>query len=105
MKKNEIRSYIMTRAWLGIEGRMIHSELVLRLGGQAPSIRTVFRSIELSQTRRELVVDIYRIGRPRTATSQANITRVDRVNDALFHCISKNLMALSQANKVDGRSA
>jgi hypothetical protein len=50
MKKTEIRSF-MTRAWLGIEGRRIQSELVLRLGDQAPSIRPFYRWIEsLKQT-------------------------------------------------------
>jgi len=43
MKKTKIRNYIMTRAWLGIEGRRIQSEFVLRLGGKAPSIRPFTR--------------------------------------------------------------
>jgi len=61
---------------LGIEHCMIHIELVNCLGGSAPCLKSVHRSIERSQTRRELVEDIYRIGRPITATSQANITRI-----------------------------
>ena len=66
----------MTRAWLGIEGRRIHSELVERLGGQAPSIRTVYRWIERLKLTGNCTDDKHRVGRPRTATSQANITRV-----------------------------
>jgi len=61
---------------LGIEHCMIHIGLVNCLGGSVPCFKSVHRSIESSQTRRELVEDIYRIGRPWTGTSQANITRV-----------------------------
>jgi len=70
----------MTRDWLGIEGRMIHSELVLRLGGQAPSIRTVFRWIEPLKQTGDCTDDRDRVGRLITATSQANITRVHGLN-------------------------
>jgi len=66
----------MTRAWLGIEGRRIHSELVLRLGGQAPSIRTVYRWIERLKQTGYGTDDRHRVGRSRRGTSQANITRV-----------------------------
>jgi len=66
----------MTRAWLGIEGRRIHSELVSRLGGQAPSIRTVYRWVNRLKQTGDCTDNKHRVGRPRTGTSQANITRV-----------------------------
>jgi len=96
-----IRGYIVVRHKLGIEHCMIHIELVNCLGGSAPCLKSVHRSIERSQTRRELVEDIYRIGRLRTGTSKP----ISLVFMALFRRIAKNLMVLSQANKVDGRSA
>jgi len=76
MKKAEIPSYIMIRAWLGIGGRMIHSELVSPLGGQAPSIRTVYRWVESLKQTGDCIDVKHRVGCPRTGTSQANITRV-----------------------------
>ncbi len=76
MKKTEIRSYDMTRARLGIEGRRIQSELVFRLGGQAASIRTVYRWIERLKQTGDCTDYKYRVGRHRTGTSQAKITRV-----------------------------
>lgn len=79
MKKTEIRSYDMTRARLGIEGRRIQSELVFRLGGKAASIRTVYRWIERLKQTGDCTDYKHRVGRHRTGTSQAKITRVHRL--------------------------
>ncbi len=79
MKKTEIRSYIMTRAWLGIEGCSVQSELVLRLGGEAPSIRMVYRWFERLKQTADCTDYKHRVGRHRTGTSQAKITRVHRL--------------------------
>ena len=66
----------MMRSKLGIEPRMIYSELVSCLGDSAPSIRTVYRWMERLQTIGESTEDRHNIGRPITGCCQNNINLV-----------------------------
>ena len=65
------------RSKLGIESRMIHSELVSCLRNSAPTVvRTVYRWVERSQTSGESTEDRHKIGRPITGCCQNNINLV-----------------------------
>ena len=66
----------MMRSKLGIESRMIHSELVSCLGDSAPSITTVYRWVERLQKSGKSTENRHKIGRPITECCQNNINLV-----------------------------
>ena len=76
MSAENFRFYIKVRTALNIQARIIHDELNLVYGDQAPSLRTVERWSKLFRDGREEIEDEARSGRPITETTFENIERI-----------------------------
>lgn len=81
MKSNEIRFYIQIRFKLGIEPKVILNELKIAIPEHAPSLKTIYNWINAFKNNSESIEDKPRSGRPITAVTTQNITRVKDLID------------------------
>ena len=82
MNKEHFRFYIKVRTVLHVEPIVIHNELSVVFGDEAPPLRTVQRWSKWFRDGREDVEDEERPGRPITETTSENIEQVrSLIND------------------------
>ena len=82
MDKEYFRFYIKVRTALHVEPIVIHNELSVVFGDEAPPLRTVQRWSKWFREGREEVEDEERPGRPTMETTSGNIRQVhDLIND------------------------
>ena len=90
MDKEYFRFYIKVRTALHVEPAVIHNELSVVFGDEAPPLRTVQRWSKWFRDGREDVEDEERAGRPITETTTENIRQVqDLINDNPYITINE----------------
>ena len=99
MEKNDVRAYILLRHKLKKDPKVIHEELVLALGDQAPSIRTVYRWVERFSNGSESLEDEHRSGRPLTAFTKENIQIIQTLIEGDPHISYSRLEAYTSITR------
>jgi histone-lysine N-methyltransferase SETMAR len=99
MEKIEYRAYIKIRTLLGIKATVIHEELSLVKGDNAPSLRTVQDLAKQFRSGRENIEDEPRPGRPRATFNKANVELVRQIIIEDPHVTYDELEALTSINR------
>ena len=81
MKAKNIRAYILIRFQLGIEAKVILSELKTAVPDHTPSLKTVYRWMGEFKKNPDRVQDKPRSGRPISGWITSNIKRVKALID------------------------
>jgi len=81
MNNQNFRFYIQVRVKLGIKANDIFNELKTVFSTEAPSLKTIYRWINVFNKGSNRIEDLHRIGRPITDLTKANIDKVRQVID------------------------
>ena len=91
----EIRGYIKTCCKLGLSVKSIHDEICVVYGDKQMSFCTVYRLFTKFSSSQELVKDAPYSGRPRSAVTKSNISKIKSVIEKDAHFTVRQLAQLT----------